>query len=66
MKTKEKDICYQDEYSYVVHVPSKKQYELRLGKSTNSVLIGWGTLERCLVTAKKIAQRPHYFQKLYN
>lgn len=62
---KEKNIAYIDSYSYVIHVPAKKHYELRLHKETHSLLIGWGTLEKCLKTAKKIAQRPHYFKKLY-
>lgn len=62
---REKDIAYLDDYSYVIHTPTKKHYELRLHKGVNSLLIGWGTLEKCLITAKKIAKRPHYFKKLY-
>jgi hypothetical protein len=50
---REKDIAYLDDYSYVVYVSTKKQYELRLHDGSSSTLIGWGSLERCILTAKK-------------
>lgn len=62
---REKNIAYLDDYSYVIYVSTKKQYELRLHNGVSSTLIGWGSLDRCILTAKKVARYPHYFKNLY-
>ncbi len=42
---REKYIAYLDGYGYVIHIPAKKHYQLRLHTGICSVLIGWGLAE---------------------